>query len=68
MQLDLGGVINMIGKVNFNESKKLNKKFMQYIQQKESMGYAMKKMKITNPQKLEKSSLLLVKKYSGKSY
>jgi hypothetical protein len=58
----------MIGKINFNESKKLNKKFMQYIQQKENMGYAMKKMKITNQQKLEKSSLLLIKKYSGKSY
>ena len=58
----------MIGKINFNESKKLNKKFMQYIQQKENMDYAMKKMKITNQQKLEKSSLLLIKKYSGKSY
>lgn len=68
MQLELNGVTNMIGKINFNESKKLNKKFMQYIQQKENMDYAMKKMKITNQQKLEKSSLLLIKKYSGKSY
>ncbi len=68
MQLELNGVTNMIGKINFNESKKLNKKFMQYIQQKENMCYAMKKMKITNQQKLEKSSLLLIKKYSGKSY
>lgn len=58
----------MIANVLLDNTKKFNKKFSQYLQQKETMDYVMKKLKVTNQKKLEKSNVLLIKKYGGKTY
>lgn len=58
----------MIANVLLDNTKKYNKKFIQYLQQKETMDFVMKKLKVTNQKKLEKSNVLLIKKYGGKTY
>lgn len=58
----------MIADVLLDNTKKYNKKFIQYLQQKETMDFVMKKLKVTNQKKLEKSNVLLIKKYGGKTY
>lgn len=58
----------MIADVLLDNTKKYNKKFIQYLQQKETIDFVMKKLKVTNQKKLEKSNVLLIKKYGGKTY